>query len=109
MTEGKKFDGGKPRWDLLPLEVLTPIVEVLTFGAAKYGDNNWKDLVEFTPRYTAAFLRHFVAWQSGERIDEESGHAHIAHAATNLIFILWKELQNESQLSVGKDAANENP
>lgn len=109
MAEGKKFDFNKPRWDLLPLWVLSPVVDVLTFGAQKYGPNNWQNLVDFEDRYTAAFLRHFVAWQGGEKVDSESGHAHIAHMICNLIFILWKELQNESQLSVGENAANENP
>ncbi len=108
MSEGKKFDSDKPRWDLLPFKVLEPVVQVLTFGAKKYGPNNWQLLPDFKQRYTAAFLRHFVAWQSGEKIDPESGHAHIAHMICNLIFILWKE-QNESKLSIGARATNENP
>ena len=107
MSESKKFDTDKPRWDLLPFKVLEPVVEVLTFGAKKYGDNNWQQLADFRPRYTAAFLRHFVAWQNGEKNDSESEHAHLAHAVTNLIFLLWSE-QNESKLSVGESAPNEN-
>lgn len=109
MSESKKFDTEKPRWDLLPLKTLAPVVDVLTFGAKKYGDNNWQNLLEFTPRYTAAFLRHFVAWQNGEKTDPESGHAHLAHAVTNLLFILWKEQQNESKLSISTRAPNEDP
>lgn len=108
MTESKKFDTDKPRWALLPMWVLEPVVKVLTFGAKKYGDNNWQNLVEFEDRYTSAFLRHFVAWQRGEKVDPESGHAHIAHMICNLIFLLWKEIKNESELSVGESAPNEN-
>lgn len=108
-AESKKFDTDKPRWDLLPFKVLEPVVRVLTFGAKKYGDNNWQDLPAFESRYTAAFLRHFAAWQNGEKIDQESEQAHIAHAICNLIFLLWKEQQNESKLSVGESAPNKNP
>ena len=41
-TEGMKFDTGKPRWSLLPWNQVEQIVEILTFGAKKYADNNWK-------------------------------------------------------------------
>lgn len=108
MTESKKLDVGKDRWDLLPLWVLAPVVKVLTFGATKYGPNNWQNLVDFEARYTSAFMRHFVAWQSGEKVDPESGQAHIAHMICNLIFILWKEQQDEGQLSVCKNTPNKN-
>lgn len=33
---GRKFDGDKPRWDLLPWAEVEEIVEILTFGAEKY-------------------------------------------------------------------------
>lgn len=105
-TPGKKYDREKPRWDLLPLRILTPVVEVLTFGASKYGPNNWQNLVDFEARYTAALCRHLAAWQSGERLDPESGLPHLAHMICNLIFLLWKETPHESKLSIGKDTPN---
>ena len=106
VSESKKYDDAKDRWDLLPLWVLNPVVKVLTFGATKYGDNNWKNLVDFDARYSAAFMRHFVAWQSGEKVDPESGQAHIAHMICNLIFLLWKEQQYESKLSERHGTSN---
>lgn len=41
MAEGRKNDriDGKPRWELLPIEVMEEVVKVYTFGAEKYGVN----------------------------------------------------------------------
>ena len=33
---GLKFDDGKLRYDLLPFSVIDELVNILTFGAAKY-------------------------------------------------------------------------
>lgn len=33
---GRKFDTGKPRWELLPFKEVQEIVEIFTFGAEKY-------------------------------------------------------------------------
>jgi hypothetical protein len=85
--EGKKYDDGKLRWDLLPITPIKEAVEVLTFGAAKYGDENWRK-VEPTDRYFAALMRHIVAFREGEYADKETGISHLAHAMTNLIFIM---------------------
>lgn len=48
MTEGKKFDEEKDRYDLVPPEIEEAIAKVLTFGAAKYGleaRNEWQRLL----------------------------------------------------------------
>ena len=83
---GRKFDNDKPRWDLLPLKSIEQVVQILTFGAQKYDDNNWK-LVEPLDRYFAAAMRHITAHRQGEYLDSESGLPHLAHAITNLIFL----------------------
>lgn len=85
---GIKEDIGKPKWNLLPLKAVEQVVRVFTFGAAKYGENNWRHLANPQKRYSAAALRHITAWQEGEYRDPESGIHHLAHAACNLIFIL---------------------
>lgn len=87
--KGMKFDTEKPRWDLLPLETVEEMVEVLTYGANKYEDNNWKHVQ--SNRYVAALMRHITAYQSGEQNDAESGLHHLAHAMTNVMFLLWLE------------------
>lgn len=93
VDEGRKDDSGKLRWDLLPWREVEKVVEVLTYGANKYADNNWKQVVPFKERYTGALMRHFVAWEKGEQIDEESGLFHLAQVITNGLFLLWEELE----------------
>ena len=39
---GMKYDSGKPRYDLLPPELLEEAAKVLTFGAQKYEPRNWE-------------------------------------------------------------------
>ena len=83
--EGRKFDSGKQRWDLLPLDAVEKIVEVMTHGAEKYGDNNWKKVESY--RYRGAAMRHRVARYKGEKFDEDSGLLHLAHEACNILFL----------------------
>lgn len=94
MTAGKKFDGGKLRYDLIPPEVLEALATILTFGAQKYGENNWQELEDFEDRYTAALFRHIQDRRMGERIDPESGCLHWAHALCNTAFLLWGDIQD---------------
>lgn len=91
-SNGSKFDSDKDRWDLLPLEPIEQVVKVLTMGAKKYAPNNWQG-VEME-RYVAALFRHIIAWRKGEIVDSESGLHHLAHAITNLVFIMEIEKKN---------------
>jgi hypothetical protein len=88
LREGLKADIGKARWDLLPLEGLSPVVDVLTYGAAKYAPGNWRHVSDAEPRYFAAAMRHLTAWRMGQKIDPESGHPHLAHAMCCLLFLM---------------------
>lgn len=85
--EGKKFDGGKPDFSLLPVEALTLVVEILDFGKIKYGAHNWRAGYAWS-RIIAATLRHLFAWLRGEDLDPESGKSHLAHAICDLLFLL---------------------
>jgi hypothetical protein len=89
MADGLKYDSGKPRWSLLPFAALLAVVQVLEFGATKYKPNSWQGLENGRERYFDAAIRHLVAWHGGEIIDAESGLHHLAHAACNLLFLLW--------------------
>lgn len=93
VDDGHKADDGKERWDLLPFAPIEEVVRVLTHGAKKYGDNNWRK-VDIS-RYKAALMRHVSAMMKGKWVDSESGLSHVAHAICNLIFI--KELYNAEQ------------
>lgn len=89
-AEGKKFDEGKIRVDLLPSESLFAVAEVLTFGASKYGEHNWRKGIAWSRLYAAA-QRHMMKWNAGETHDEESGKNHLAHACVNLLMLLSYE------------------
>lgn len=84
-----KKDHGKPMWDLLPFNQVKQIVEVLTFGASKYGPNKWQAVEDGRNRYFAALMRHLTAWLDGEKLDPESGKHHLAHAGCCLLFLMW--------------------
>ena len=89
-NEGRKFDTDKLRWELLPLDAVEKIVEVMTYGAKKYDDNNWQKVK--ASRYRGAAGRHRAARYKGEKYDKESGLTHLAHEACNILFMLWKEI-----------------
>lgn len=93
----KKFDGGKPMWDLLPFDQVGDIVDVLTHGAEKYAPDQWKEVEDATNRYFSALMRHLVAWRGGERIDKDSGLKHLAHAGCCLLFMMWLDDQSSKE------------
>ncbi len=86
--DGIKHDHGKRRWCLMPWAAAGLLVDVLGFGAKKYGDNNWRFVENGRDRYFDAALRHLLAWRQGERLDAESGLPHLAHAACCVLFLL---------------------
>ena len=84
---GRKFDGGKPEYGLLPPLALEETVKVLTFGAQKYERDNWKKVPDSKRRYFDAMERHIWAYKKGEQMDPESGIHHLAHAMCCLMFL----------------------
>lgn len=92
--EGKKFDTGKRRWDLVPPAALDAVVEIYDFGAAKYADRNWELGINYG-RVFAACMRHLWAFWRGEELDPESGKPHLAHAAWNCLALLHFEQNKE--------------
>jgi len=85
---GIKHDTGKRRWSLLPWGAVASCVDVLMYGAGKYGDGNWKDVPDSRERYFDAALRHLTAWQAGQRTDAESGLPSLAHAGCCVLFLI---------------------
>ncbi len=82
-----KHDKGKLQYHLMPIKSLEDIIAVLTHGAEKYSENNWKYVDNGRDRYYSAALRHMIAWKKGEITDEDSGLPHLAHALCCLIFL----------------------
>ena len=89
--KGIKYDGQKPRWDLLHWGSINEVVKVLTMGAIKYDDDNWKKVEDRQRRYFAAAMRHLSAWWEGEKVDKETGLSHLAHAMCCIMFMMWRD------------------
>lgn len=108
----KKQDKGKLRFSLLPTKTLLEVLQVLEFGAKKYGEENWRHTVDgSTTRYIDAAVRHILAFNGGEELDTESGNNHLAHAITSLFFamelsLISKEPQEKPTEKITKDLDN---
>ncbi len=104
-----RFNAGKLRWELLPVEWQEELVKVFTKGAVKYKPENWKksigteDSEQFKIDRMGSALRHIAAYRKGEQLDTEVIEGteaiqtyHLAHAAWNLLALLYYEIK-ESQ------------
>ena len=101
-NEGKKADAGKLRYSLIPRGTLKLVVRVLTLGAVKYDDDNWKQVPNARARYYDAAKRHIEAWWEGQIYDEPSednpsgdNEHHLAHAICCLLFLIWFDNDNK--------------
>lgn len=84
-TNGIKHDAGKPRMELLSTIWLVGVAKVLTLGALKYHDDNWR-LGLSQRRVLGAALRHLFSYLDGEDLDPETGLSHLDHASCELMF-----------------------
>lgn len=85
--EATKHDNSKPDPTMIPHSAIMGEAAALSFGANKYGRNNWKKGMSWM-RPAAAALRHFYAWISGEDKDPESGLNHLYHVKCNISFLI---------------------
>ena len=85
-AEFKKDDAGKPRYSLVPPEALHAVAELMTHGAIKYDDHNYRKGANWN-RYFDAAQRHLNAWQRGEDIDLDSGFNHLDNATCCLMIL----------------------
>ncbi|WP_196481699.1 dATP/dGTP diphosphohydrolase domain-containing protein [Burkholderia cepacia] len=97
---GMKFDGGKPRFDLLEFgcpDALLGVVKVLTWAVEVkgYEPHSWQGVEDGERRYAAAQRRHDNALARGETHDPESGFPHEWHIAANALF--RAQLQHNAQ------------
>ena len=96
---GPKYDDGKLQYGLIPPIATKSLAQVLTFGAAKYAPNSWQTVQDGERRYLDALYRHLEAYRSGESTDSESGLSHLAHAITNVAFLLHFEQEKATNAS----------
>lgn len=97
--QGRKFDGGKLRYDLVPVLAFEDQVKGLTYGTIKYDDNNWRNVPEGRKRYMAAAMRHLQEYRKGNLWDDEQGIHHLSAAINNFSFIVEKDLQGWEDVS----------
>lgn len=81
----------KRRWRLLPWSALTPIVDAMRVGAAKYGTDNWRQVP--ASEFENALLRHLQAYLCGVLTDDETDLPHLALAGANVLILLAKHQQ----------------
>lgn len=94
LDQGLRYNSGKNRLDLIPCSLIDGVGRVLTFGAQKYAPDNWRKFNQQQVRECiGSAMRHIEQYRQGNWLDPESGLPHLAHAATNLGFIL--ELHKE--------------
>lgn len=101
-VQGRKYDAGKPMYNLLPADALEEVVMVLTKGAIKYNEpidqENWRLVENPQARYFAAAQRHLWADKRGEFKDNGEGGTdcyHLACAISSLLFKLQLRIEEE--------------
>lgn len=109
--EGKKDNKGKTRLGLVSRSMIWGIGYILTKGARKYGDNNWRKGMPWSAVYDA-LQRHLTDWWEGKNIDQDlencepckakvldrnlecpdhSWKSHLWHAGCELMFLIEYE------------------
>lgn len=89
----KKYDGGKPRMDLIRPEFLLDLGAALEYGASKYEEseietpNYLKDGGMPYSKLIGAMERHTQYFKMKIDIDEESGLYHIVQVAVNAMML----------------------
>lgn len=99
-SPGAKLDSGKNRLGLVLggfSLALQEVGKVGTFGANKYTDNGWKEVVGGIERYGDAQLRHKLSELAGEEVDPDSGFLHAAHDAWNSLARLELMLRDQEK------------
>lgn len=106
--EGIKFDSDKLQWWYLWqfLPELEQVAYVLQYGDKKYpaeDGSNWKRLDNLERRASSAAMRHLSAYLQGNKQDNETDKSHLAHAITNLLFLMYNDRQNASSTNQPKE------
>lgn len=86
-SNGQKFDGGKERFDLIPVKPIMHLAKLYAKGADKYGVRNWEKGIEYGRLYSAA-ERHMKKYWGGEKYDPIDGQHHLVASIWNLMAIM---------------------
>ncbi len=95
MNKAINHNEGKPRPSLVLVDTrkaFDEVVKVAEFGCTKYSRDNWKSGGEqFQKDNQDSMMRHFLDYQAGKTVDEESG----CHPLASLIRRAMMELELE--------------
>lgn len=90
---GGKREHFYPRYELIERELIDRIAKVMTQGAAKYGEYNWRkfneEQVKDIPRHA---FKHMVDYMHGDQSED-----HLANAACNIMMAMWFEENSKLQ------------
>lgn len=86
VSRGARYNEGKLRSSLFPVEVYEELLKILEAGAKKYGDYNWQKGLPYMETVDS-LERHLREFKKGIDIDPEDQMLHIAKVAINAIFI----------------------
>lgn len=108
MTHALRDNKGKVRLDLIPIVAEYEEAKVWEFGAAKYGEDNWKKL--WGPNtinvLSGSMLRHLGEIRQGNLYDEESGLLHAGHIRCNAAMLIYHaRLRSEETATIGASKA----
>lgn len=82
-----RFNSGKIRFTLIPVEAEEAEARVWMKGAIKYGERNWEKGLSFLS-ILDSLDRHMKALKKGELIDSETGEPHAAHIRCNAAMLI---------------------
>lgn len=104
-----RYNKGKPQFSHLSPDFVLEVMNVMTSANDKYPYLNYTRSQDVRTA-SDSLMRHFLAFQNGANIDEESGHHHLAHVATNAM-IIFQNLKDygdkvDNRYSVEKDKVN---
>lgn len=96
-NQGKKFDTGKPRLDLVDgyfPNALKGVADVCAHGAKLHGEYTWDSIPDAKKRYTAAIRRHQIKIANGETHDLELNAAgeQIGSELPHSVHVAWNAL-----------------
>lgn len=79
-TNPKKAHGAlKAPMNAVPNTALVELYAVMGAGAHKYGVFNFRETKIDAMTYIGAIRRHFMLWEDGEDLDDETKRSHLAH------------------------------
>lgn len=99
---GKKYDGGKPMVGTLCRvfpHALLAVGQCIEFGTHKYPQpDNWKKVEGAYTRFQDSMMRHYLKYQAGEIMDNETKLPHLSHMAWNALAVLELYLINNPEV-----------